>query len=61
MVVRARQSIQFSRQITWFLGNNRALSKFRYQILHNYKNQSVKANFKLTTRATLNLYLKRQR
>ena len=60
MVVGARQSFQFFRQITWFLGNNRALSKFRYQILHNlisitkfYKNHSVKANFKLSTRATL--------
>ena len=38
MVVGARQSIgarQFFRQITWFLGNNRALSKFMYRILHN--------------------------
>ena len=33
MVDGARQSFQFFRQITWFLGNNRALSKFRYQIL----------------------------
>ena len=60
MVVGARQSFQFFRQITWFLGNNRALSKFRYRILYNLiritkllKNHSVKANFKLTTRATL--------
>ena len=60
MVVGARQSFQFFIQITWFLGNNRALSKFRYRILHNlisiislFKNQSVKANFKITTRATL--------
>ena len=30
MVVGARPSFQFFRQITWFLGNNRALSKFRY-------------------------------
>ena len=29
------QSFQFFIQITWFLGNNRALSKFRYRILHN--------------------------
>ena len=27
-VVGARQSFQFFRQITWFLGNNGALSKF---------------------------------
>ena len=60
MVVGASRSFQFFRQITWFLRNNRALSKFRYQILHNlisitkfYKNHSVKANFKLSTRAIL--------
>ena len=60
MAVGPRQSFQFSRQITKFLGNNRALSKFRFWILRNLisiiklqKNQSVKANFKLTTRATL--------
>ena len=35
MVVGARQSFQILRQITWFLGNNRALSKFRYRILYN--------------------------
>ena len=35
VAVGARQSFQFFRQIAWFLGNNRALSKFRYQILHN--------------------------
>ena len=34
-VVGARQSSQFFRQIAWFLGNNRALSKFRYRIFHN--------------------------
>ena len=34
MVIRARQGFQFFRQITWFLGNKRALSKFRYQILY---------------------------
>ena len=56
MVVGSRQSCHFFRKITWFPGNNRALSKFRYRILHNLisinklqKNQSVKANFKLTT------------
>ena len=61
MIVGVHQSLQFFRQITWFLGNNSDLPKFKYQILHNLisiikleKNQSVKANFKLTTRATLN-------
>ena len=34
MVVGARQTFQFFRQIAWFLGNNRALSEFRYQISH---------------------------
>ena len=29
MVVAARQSFQFFRQITWFLKNNKALSKFK--------------------------------
>ena len=43
-----------------FVGNDRALSKFRCQILHYLtstiklsKNQSMKANFILATRATL--------
>ena len=60
MTVGGCQSFQFFRQITWFLGSNRALSKFRYRILHNLvsitklkKNHSVKANFKLIMRATL--------
>ena len=35
VVVGARRSFQFLRQIAWFLGNNRALSKFSYQILYN--------------------------
>ena len=35
VAVGARQSFQFFRQIAWFLGNNRALSKFRYRILYN--------------------------
>ena len=35
MIVGARQGFQFFRKITWFLENNRALSKFRYWILHN--------------------------
>ena len=34
MVVGARQSFQFFRQNTWFLKNNRALSKFLYGILY---------------------------
>ena len=34
MVVGAHQSFQFSREITWFLGNKRALSKFKSWILH---------------------------
>ena len=33
----ARQSFQFFRKITWFLGNNRALSKFKQRILHYLK------------------------
>ena len=33
-IVRARQSFQIFRQNTWFLENNRALSKFLYDILH---------------------------
>ena len=35
MLVRARQSFQFFRQSTCFLGNNRDLAQFRNQILHN--------------------------
>ena len=34
MVVGTRQSFQVFKQITLFLGNNRALSKFKYWILH---------------------------
>ena len=33
MVSGARQSFQFFRQTTWFLENNRALSKILYGIL----------------------------
>ena len=33
MVVGARQSFQFFRQKTWFLENNRALSKSLYGVL----------------------------
>ena len=35
MVAGVRQSFQFFRQKTWFLGNNRGLPQFRYQISHN--------------------------
>ena len=35
VIVGADQSFQFFWQIVWFLGNDRALSKFRYQILYN--------------------------
>ena len=38
MVVGARQSFELFRQIAWFLGNNRTLSKFKYQILYNLIN-----------------------
>ena len=34
MVVGARHGFQFFRQTTWFLENNRALSKILYGILH---------------------------
>ena len=60
MVVGARQSFQFFRQIAWFLGNNRALSKFMYRNLYNLisitklkEYHSITANFNLTTRAIL--------
>ena len=42
MVVGARKSSHFFRQRTWFLENNRALSKFRSRILHYLKVQSCK-------------------
>ena len=32
MVAGACQSFHFFRQITWFLGNNKILSKFKYRI-----------------------------
>ena len=61
MVVGAHQSFQFFRQNTWFLENNRVLSKSLYGILYylisiikQYKNHSIKPNFILTTRTTLN-------
>ena len=60
LLVGGCQILKCFRQITWFLENNRALSKFRYQILHyllnitkSKKSQSAKIDFILTTRATL--------
>ena len=35
MVVGARQNFRFFRQITWFLGNKRALFKFKCWVLHH--------------------------
>ena len=35
MAIGARQSFQFFRQITWFLGNERILFTFKYWILHH--------------------------
>ena len=35
-VVGARKNFQFFRKITWFLENNRNLSKFKYRVLHNF-------------------------
>ena len=62
MVIGARQSFQFFREITWFFGNKRALSILKYWILHHLiniiklrNNQSVKPNFTLTTRANLSI------
>ena len=58
MVVGARQSFRLFRQIVWFLGNNRTLSKFRHWILYNlisitkfWKNLSIIANFNSTMQA----------
>ena len=42
MVVGARQGFQFFRQKTWFLKNNRALSKFLYGVL-NYLISIIKS------------------
>ena len=55
MIVKARQSFQFLKQMNWFIRNNETLSKFRYWILlyQVTKNQPVKANFMLTLQATL--------
>ena len=38
MVVGVRQNFQFFREITWFLGNGRALSTIKYWILHHLIN-----------------------
>ena len=58
MGVGAPQSFQFFRQITWFLENNGALSKFLHEILYCLisitrflKNLFLKPNFMLTTGA----------
>ena len=42
----ARRSYQFFREITWFLRNNRALPKFRYQILHLWWPKAAKLTLK---------------
>ena len=49
MIVEAHQNFQFYRQKTWFLENNRALSKFLYGNIHllisiikSFYNQSIK-------------------
>ena len=59
-IVGARQSFQIFIQNTWFLENNRALSKFFYwdfaliNIIKLQQNQSTKKNnFMSTTQATL--------
>ena len=56
MVVGVRQSFQFFREHTWFLKNNRALSKCSYGILHYLisiiklqKNQSIKKRDNIET------------
>ena len=63
MVVVVCQGLQFFRQITWFLGSNRDLSKFNYCILYYLisiiklqNNESVKPNLILATRANLKIY-----
>ena len=60
MAVGVRQGFHFFRQIIWFLGNARALSKFQYWILHHLisiiklqNNWFIKPNFMLTTQANL--------
>ena len=48
MLLEACRSFQFCRQITWFLGNNRALSKFRYRNLVIYIIAKKKTNYQVT-------------
>ena len=35
VVVKARQGLQFFRQLTWFLENKRILSKFKFRTLNH--------------------------
>ena len=61
MVVGARQSFQFFRQITWFLENNRALSKFRSgfcitSLVLSYKKLVPKSQFHLKHTSHLNVF-----
>ena len=51
MVVGVRQSCQFFRQNTWFLENNRDLSKVLYGIWH-YLISIIKQQASLTGRLT---------
>ena len=44
LIVGARQSFQFFRQIAWFLWNTRALCKFKYCILHHLINMKLQNN-----------------
>ena len=56
LVVTARQSFQFFRQITWLLRNNKVWSRFRNRILYwsisiiKLEKKTVKANFILKLR-----------
>ena len=38
IIVGARQNFQCFREIAWFLGNNRALSEFRYHYIISITN-----------------------
>ena len=64
MVVGACQSFQFFGQNTWFLKNNRALSKFLYGILHYlisitklFKKSVDKSQFYINHASYLNIVL----
>ena len=48
MVVGARQSFQFFTRNSWFLENNRTLSKFLYAILHYLINHYLKKSIHKT-------------